>query len=509
MDGEEVNEQKSSVTARLQTIALWKEYPGTVALDNISVSFVGGQVHALVGKNGAGKSTLVKIFSGSVQPTSGQLLVDGREVQLRSPIDAFRQGIATVYQELSLVSELTIGENILLGRLPLRRRLGLSRIDWPAAFREAQRLLDGLGAGLDARRRVRELSVAQQQIVEIAKAFSFRPSVLMLDEPTSALSRHETASLFQLVRQLTAKGVAVLYVTHRLQELPEIADTVTVLRDGQLVDSAPISKTDARTIVQMMFGEVTQRYRPPDLVPGKEPLLEVRDLGRRDRFQNISFTLHRGEILGLAGQLGSGRTELLHAIFGAEPPDRGEVIMEGRALRPADPPTMRALGLALTPENRKEQGLVLGLGIRPNLFLASLDRMAWRGVSSVTRERNRARELIASLSIRAANLELPVASLSGGNQQKVVIGKWLNRNPRVVLFDEPTRGIDLVAKQQIFEMMWDLSRRGLGCVFVSSELEELLEVCHRILILKDGRLSGEVSPGEITANDLVVRCVTG
>jgi len=258
----------------------------------------------------------------------------------------------------------------------------------------------------------------------------------------------------------------------------------------------------------MMFGEVTQRLRPADLVPGSEPLLEVRDLGRADRFQNISFTLRRGEILGLAGQLGSGRTELLHAIFGAEPPDRGEVVIEGRALRPSDPPTMRALGVALTPENRKEQGLVLGLGIRPNLFLASLDRMARRGVSNAGRERTRAQELIANLSILAPNVESPVASLSGGNQQKVVIGKWLNRDPRVILFDEPTRGVDLVAKQQIFQVMWDLSRRGLGCVFVSSELEELLEVCHRILILKEGRLAGEVKPGEITANDLAIRCMT-
>jgi ABC-type sugar transport system ATPase subunit len=500
--------KKSSVTPRLQTIALRKEYPGTVALDDVSLSFGGGQVHALVGKNGAGKSTLVKIFAGSVQPTSGRLFVDGREVRLRSPIDAFRQGIATVHQELSLVPELTIGENILLGRLPMRRRFGLSRIDWPAVYREAQRLLEALNTGLDARRRVRELSVAQQQVVEIAKAFSFEPSVLMLDEPTSALSRHETASLFRLIRQLTGRGVAVLYITHRLQELAEIADTVTVLRDGQMVSSGPMSKTGTRAIVQLMFGEVVQRYRPADLVPGTEPLLEVRGLTRGRDFQNISFTLHRGEILGLAGQLGSGRTELLRAIFGAEPPDDGEVVIEGRALRPTDPPTMRALGIALTPENRKEQGLVPGLGIRPNFFMASLDRMSRRGVVSVARERTRAQQLIANLSIHTPNLESPVASLSGGNQQKVVIGKWLNRDPRVILFDEPTRGVDLAAKQQIFQVMWDLSRRGLGCVFVSSELEELLEVCHRILILKEGRLIGETKPGETTINDLAVRCMT-
>jgi ribose transport system ATP-binding protein len=492
---------------RLQTLALRKEYPGTVALDDVSVSLAGGQVHALVGKNGAGKSTLVKIVAGSMQPTSGRLLVDGREVRLGSPLDAFRAGIATVYQELSLVPSLTAAENILLGRLPQTRRFGVPRIDWPATIREAQRLLDEMGARLDARRPVSELSVAQQQVVEIAKAFSIRPSVLMLDEPTSALSKHETANLFKLVRQLARQGVAVLYITHRLQELADIADTVTVLRDGKLVGSLPMGQADAPTIVQMMFGKVTPKHRPSDLVPSAEPLLEVRGLARHGKFEDISFTVRRGEILGIAGMLGSGRTELLRAIFGAEPPDAGEVVIEGRRLRPRDPPAMRALGVALTPENRKEEGLVLGLGTRPNLFLASLCRMARWGVSSEARERQRAQELVQQLAIQTTNVDLPVASLSGGNQQKVVIGKWLNAEPRVVLFDEPTRGVDLVAKQQIFEVMWNMARRGLGCVFVSSELEELVEVCHRILILRDGKLAGEVNSEAIAADELAIRCM--
>ena len=493
---------------RLQTQALRKEYPGTVALDDVSVAFVGGQVHALLGKNGAGKSTLVKIFSGSLQPTGGRLLVDGQEVSFHSPLDAFRQGIATVYQELSLVPSLTVAENILLGRLPLTRKFGVRRIDWPAARRKAQQLLDEMGTGIEACRPVSELSVAQQQVVEIAKAFSNRPSVLMLDEPTSALSKHETANLFRLVRQLARQGVAILYITHRLQELSEIADTVTVLRDGKLVGSLPMSQADAPTIVHLMFGEVMPKPRPPDLIAGTAPLLEVRGLGRAGKFNDVSFTVRRGEILGIAGMLGSGRTELLRAIFGAEPPDSGVIVIEGRELRPSDPPKMRSLGLALTPENRKEEGLVLGLGTRPNLFLASLNRMAPWGVSSATRERKRAQALVTQLGIKMFNLDLPVAALSGGNQQKVVIGKWLNTEPRVVLFDEPTRGVDLVAKQQIFEVMWDLSRRGLGCVFVSSELEELVEVCHRILILKDGQVAGEVKPEDITANELAVRCMT-
>lgn len=492
---------------KLHAIALRKEYPGTVALDDVSVSFAGGQVHALLGKNGAGKSTLVKIFAGSVQPTSGKLLVDGRAVQLRSPAEAFRQGIATVYQELSLVPDLSIAENILLGRLPLRRTLGVTRIDWPAAYRQAQVLLDELETGLDARRIVRTLSLAQQQVVEIAKAMSFQPAVLMLDEPTSALARHETEHLFRLVRQLANKGVAILYITHRLQELHHIADTVTVLRDGRLAGVLPFKETPPQTIVAMMFGEVVPKGRPADLVPGLETLLEVRRLTQPGKFHDVSFVLRRGEVLGIAGMLGSGRTELLRAIFGAEPAASGEILVDGRTVTASDPPTMRAAGVGLTPENRKEEGLVLGLSTRANLFLASLGSMARHGFSSLRRERTTAAELIRQLEIKVADIEAPVEALSGGNQQKVVVGKWLNARPRVMLFDEPTRGIDLLAKQQIFQVMWDLSRRGLGCVFVSSELEELLEVCHRILILKDGTIAGEVRPEQVTPDELTVQCM--
>jgi ribose transport system ATP-binding protein len=492
---------------KLQTIALRKEYPGTLALDDVSVSFAGGQVHALLGKNGAGKSTLVKIFAGSVQPTSGQLLVDGRQVQLRSPQDAFQQGIATVYQELSLVRDLTIGENILLGRMPRRRTLAVPRIDWPAAYKQTQALLDDMETGLDARRTVRELSVAQQQVVEIAKAMSFNPSVLMLDEPTSALARHETAHLFRLVKQLAAKGVAILYITHRLQELQHIADTVTVLRDGKLIGVQPFRDATPQTIVSMMFGQVVPKDRPADLVPGKESILEVRGLTRPGKFHDISFTLHRGEVLGIAGMLGSGRTELLRAICGAEPAQRGEILLDGRLVRPTSPAAMRDAGVVLTPENRKEEGLVLGLSTRANFFLASLSRMANYGISSQSRERTTAAELVKQLSIKVADIEAPIDALSGGNQQKVVVGKWLNAKPRVILFDEPTRGIDILAKQQIFQVMWDLGRRGLGCVFVSSELEELVEVCHRILILKEGAISGEVRPEDVTPDELTVQCM--
>jgi ribose transport system ATP-binding protein len=482
----------------LETVAIRKEYPGTVALDDVSVRFAGGKVHALLGKNGAGKSTLVKILAGTTQPTTGNILVKDREVALRNAQDAFAQGIATVYQELSLIPGLTVAENILLGRLPRKRGV----ISWPAVTARAREVLAEMRVELDVRKKVAELGVAQQQVVEIAKAMSFKPAVLMLDEPTSALAHHETESLFALVRQLAGQGVAIIYITHRLQELPQIADTVTVLRDGKLVGVLDMQGTTPEKIVNMMFGEVVQKQRPADLPMGQEPLLEVRGLGRRGKFHDVNFTLHKGEVLGIAGMLGAGRTELLRALFGAEPADTGEILLDGHVVTARDPVGMKRLGVAFTPEERKHQALVQILSTRANVCLASLT-----GFTTRKREHPAVQQLVEQLAIKVTNIEQPVASLSGGNQQKVVVAKWLKTKPRLILFDEPTRGIDVQAKQHIFQIMWDLSRQGISSIFVSSELEELVEVCHRILIMKQGRITGAVRPEEIGADELYVRCM--
>lgn len=492
-----MDRKKLDSPAKLQTIAIRKEYPGTVALDDVSVSFAGGKIHALLGKNGAGKSTLVKIFAGTVAPTRGRILVDGREVKLRTAQDAFQQGIATVYQELSLIPGLTVAENILLGRLPRSGPV----VNWRETRRRAESVLKQMEVNLDVRRTVAELSVAQQQVVEIAKAMSFHPAVLMLDEPTSALAHHETDNLFRLLRQLAARGVAILYITHRLQELPRIADTVTVLRDGRLVGALNMTEVTPDRIVNLMFGEVVQKQRPADLDPGTEPVLEVRGLGRGGKFHDVSFTLRKGEVLGIAGMLGAGRTELLRAIFGAEPPDSGEVVLGGETVRPSSPVEMKRRGLAYTPEDRKQQSLVQMLSTRANLVLANLSPFTSRG-----HEQPVVRRLVEQLGIKVPDTEQPVASLSGGNQQKVVVGKWLNTQPRVILFDEPTRGIDVQAKQQIFQIMWDLSRQGISSIFVSSELEELTEVCHRILVMKHGTIIEELHPA-VGADGLYVRCM--
>jgi len=491
----------------LEAVKLRKEYPGTLALDDMSIEFEAGKVHALIGKNGAGKSTLVKMLAGAIDPTRGKIVVQGKEVQLNSPKDAFDKGIATVHQELSLVPEMTVAENILLGRLPRRKGIGKCLIDWPLAFEQARTVLDDMQVELDVKAKASELGVAQQQVVEIAKAMSFKPSALMLDEPTSALAHHETESLFRLVKQLAQKGVAIIYITHRLQELSLIADLVTVLRDGKYIGTIDMAEATNEKIVNMMFGEVVQKQRPQDLTAGTEPALEVKGLTQKGKFEDINFTLYKGEVLGIAGMLGSGRTELLKAVFGAEPFDSGEIIINGKTRTSVTPEIMKKLGVAFTPENRKEEGLIQLLSTRANMTLASLDRISAKGFTTKTRERTVVDKQVKKLDIKVADIEDEVSSLSGGNQQKVVVGNWLGTDPKVILFDEPTRGIDVQAKQQIFEVMWDLSKEGISSVFVSTELEELVEVCHRILIMKQGRIVGQIDPAEIQPDELFVMCM--
>ena len=491
----------------LQTRSLRKEYPGTVALDDVSISFTGEKIHALIGKNGAGKSTLVKIIAGATQPTRGSILVDGLEVSLSSPRDALERGIVAVHQELSLVPELTVAENILLGRLPKKHGLGNAVIDWRLVFERAEQILADLGIRLDVREKASTLGIAQQQVVEIAKAMSYDPSILILDEPTSALAQHETECLFDVLKRLKTRGVVLLYITHRLQELHEIADTVTVLRNGALVGTIGIDQATPATIVQMMFGEVVQRSKPVDLIAPTETFIEVRSLTRTGVFQDVNFTISKGEVLGIAGLLGSGRTELLRAMFGADPPDSGELIIAGQRVRPTSPEQMKDLGVAMTPENRKDQGLVQILSTRVNLCMSSFNRIASHGFLTRGREERLIERNIRELDIKVNRTDAPVAFLSGGSQQKVVIGKWLNTNPRLVLLDEPTRGIDVQAKQQMFQIIWDMSKRGISCVVVSSELEELLDICHRILIMRAGRIVSDVRPSELSLENLFAACM--
>ena len=480
-----------------------KVYPGTRALDDVSVSFDSGKVHAIVGKNGSGKSTLLKVFAGSEIATSGAIFLDGREVRLSTTIEALKDGIATVYQELSLVPTLTVTENILMGRLPTKRGM----IDWKAARAYVRELLEALEIDVPATAVVSSLSMWQRQMIEIAKAMSYNPRVLQLDEPTSSLAKHEVASLFKMVRKLKEKDVIILYVSHKLHELWEIADDCTVLRDGKLIGTKRLSELSHRELIDMMFGETKVESRPVDLMESDEVVLRVQNLSRQGKFHDVSFELHKGEVLGIAGMLGAGRTELLKSIFGADPYDSGTIEFGGETMTHSSLKKMKTLGMALTPEDRKNEGLVLEASIANNLIYASLDQLSNGGFMNTREEKRFVDRQVDSLRIKVATAALPVSSLSGGNQQKVVVGNWLNTKPTVMMFDEPSRGIDVAAKQQIFKIMWEQSKKGVSSIMVSSELEELLEVCQRILIMVEGRIVREVNPDEMKIDDLYAMCM--
>ena len=489
----------------LEARNITKVFPGTVALDDVSVSFDSGKVHAIVGKNGSGKSTLLKIISGAQQATSGVLILDGKEVKIASTTDAFKDGIATVYQELSLIPTLSVTENILLGRMPMKYGM----IDWNAANSQVKSLLQELSIDIPVTAKVSTLSMWQRQMIEIAKAMSFNPKVLQLDEPTSSLARHEVAALFKMVRKLKEKDVIITYVSHKLQELWEIADDCTVIRDGKYIGKKNMSELTHRELIDMMFGDTQVQTRPDDLMVSDEVVLRVNNLTREGKFENVSFELHKGEVLGIAGMLGSGRTELLKSIFGADKFDDGTVEFGGQTINKhhSSLKKMKSLGMALTPEDRKTEGLVLMSSINRNLVYASLGALSKFGFMNEKKEKQYIDRQVDELQIKVASTALPVTSLSGGNQQKVVVGNWLNTDPTVMLFDEPSRGIDVAAKQQIFRIMWDQSRKGISSIMVSSELEELLEVCQRILIMCEGKIVGQIDPDEVSTNELYALCM--
>ena len=488
----------------LRTERICKQYPGCLALDQVTVSFESGKVNALLGKNGSGKSTLVKCFSGAIRPTSGSFFLDDEKLDFNSTSDANARGFATVYQEMSLVPSLTVAENIFLGRMPKKGNV----IDWKKANDEASKLLNKMGVNINPREIVSRLSMWQCQVVEITKAMSFNPKVLMLDEPTSSLATNEVECLFNVIRELKKQDIIILYISHKLHEVPQITDTITVLRDGEFIGKVNTSDVTNADIISMMFGETQIRRRPDTLKAQEDIIMDVQGLCRKGKFHDVSFQLHKGEVLGIAGMLGAGRTELLKSIFGADPYDSGTITVNGvTAPQRSSPIKMKKLGLGLTPENRKEEGLILIHSIRDNLCYASMDKTS-NGWLEIRKKRVAAADKqVEELQIKLPDIQAAVSSLSGGNQQKVVVGNWLNTEPQIMLYDEPSRGIDVNAKQQIFEIMWAQAQQGVSTIFVSSELEELLEVCHRILIMKEGKLIGEVRPEDININQLYSLCM--
>ncbi len=489
----------------LRTENLTKIYPGTKALDNISAQFSSGQVHAICGKNGSGKSTLVNIFSGAVSPTEGEFFLDDKALVFHSPQDAIDKNIATVYQELSLFPGLTVTENILMGRLPMKGKF----IDWKKAHKEGEELLKEFDITLKSTEIVAHLSMWERQMVEIVKAMSTNPRVLMLDEPTSSLAKEETQKLFTMIKKLKERDVIILYVSHRLQELWEIADTCTVIRDGLYIGTELMSQMSHKKLVDMMFGTIQVKDRPSDILPKDNVVLSVRSLNRKGYFQDISLEVKEGEILGFAGMLGSGRTEILRGIFGADKVDSGEVVFHNQSLKKRTPETMKNMGFAMTSEDRKHEGLIQILSVHDNLCTAARNSMGKGPFISKSTEIPYVEKQITSLDIKVSNPSRTVRALSGGNQQKVVVGNWLNTEPKIMFFDEPSRGIDVHAKQQIFEIIWAQARKGVSSIMVSSEFEELLEVCNRILIIQHGKITGEVNPDTCSLEKLYEICLGG
>lgn len=478
-----------------------KSFLGNLVLQGAGLDVRPGEVVGLVGENGAGKSTLMKILAGVHQPDAGTIEIGGREVSFAHPVDAQRAGVATVFQEFNLLPERTIAENIYLGREPRRGPL----VDIAAMEREARALLEDLGiTRLDPGRRVRRLSVAEQQIVEIAKAVSLDARVIQMDEPTAALADHEVALLYDIIGTLTARGVGIVYVSHRLREVLELCTTVTILKDGVQVDTRPAAELDEATLVRLMVGRPMSSFFP-DPAPGTsvgEVRMQLTQAGN-DHVDGIDLTLRAGEIVGIAGLQGSGRTELLEAVFGIEPFTRGQLSVDGRPLRIGSPRQAIRSGLALVTEDRKATGLALNQSIGDNA-LGVVRSVAARRTEAARRE---VPALLASLSVAARSLAQEAQFLSGGNQQKVVLARWLVTRPRIVLLDEPTRGIDVGAKHAIYEVMRALAADGVAVLMVSSELPEVIGMSDRILVMRDGRLAGALPRG--SSEETVLALATG
>lgn len=471
----------------LQMRGIRKAFPGVLAVDDIDLDLAAGEVHILAGENGAGKSTLMKILAGTYQADAGEVRLDGRVLDLSSPRAGLDAGIAMIYQELNLAPHLSINDNIHLGKEPLR--LGtLGWIDQKAARRETEALLRRLQVALSPEAIVGGLSIADQQMVEIAKALSYESRVIVMDEPTACLTQEEIRNLFRIVRQLRDQGVGVLYISHRLEEYDEIGDRVTVLRDGRRVATAHVAETTPEQIIEWMVGREVSELFPPRAHEPREVCLQVKGLSRAKVLDDVSLTLHRGEILGVAGLVGSGRTEFMRAIFGADPIDAGEIELHGKVVHAPSPRQAITEGMGFLTEDRKMTGLALEMSIRDNITLAALPLWG-RWLLAPRREREATSHYMRELRIKAPDGDVQAMTLSGGNQQKVVLAKWLCAQADILIFDEPTRGIDVGAKQEVYRLMNDFVAGGGAILMVSSDLPEVLGMSDRVLVMRDGHVS--------------------
>jgi ABC-type sugar transport system ATPase subunit len=493
------------MAAAVRFSGITKRYPGVLALDDVSFEIEAGTCHAVCGENGAGKSTLGRLLAGIDSPDGGTIAIDGRAVRFSSPADALAAGVAMVHQELAFCENLSVAENLCLARIPARAAFVSHR----ALRAQSEALLAGIGTGIDVGRGMSSLSVAEQQLVQIAAAVGSGARIIVFDEPTSSLSEGEAARLYSLVHRLTERGVTLLYVSHRMPEIFRLASRVTVLRDGSRVDTCDTAAIDERELVRLMIGRDIARYFPAHVrtEPGDE-LLRADHLSCPGRFTDVSFSLRAGEVLGLAGLVGAGRSELARALFGLESGVTGSVHAHGTLVRIRSPRDAMARGIGLVPEDRKHQGLVLSMLARENVTLPFLERLARRTFIGRTAERHVAAEYCDRLRVRAPHLDVPAASLSGGNQQKLVLARWLAAKSRVLMLDEPTRGVDVGTKAELHAWIDRLASDGHAVLLISSELPELLNLSTRILVLRRGRVVGDV-PRDAATQDVLLRLMAG
>lgn len=471
-----------------------KRYPGVLALNHVSIAFEKGEVHALVGENGAGKSTLIKTSTGAIEPTSGNIIIDGVAYSHLKPEIAREKGIAVIYQEFNLVNDLSVAENVFLGHQ--KRKNGF--VDMRAMIEESKKIFDELGIDIDTSVPVRQLTTGYQQMTEIAKALSQNTKVLIMDEPSASLTSREVEMLFRIVKRLKDAGVTIVYISHRLDEIFEISDRVSVLRDGQLINTVQTKDTNRHELISLMVGrELSETYTDPAVKPEDEVILEVKHLSGSG-VKDVSFKLHKGEILGFGGLIGAGRTETVQIISGVNRMAGGEIIFKGEKIRPHNPRDAVNKGIALVPEDRKKQGLMLHMSISENISYPSMSELSKVGILNYERIRAMVNEYKDVLRIKAPSVEQLAGNLSGGNQQKVVLAKWLAKKPEIIILDEPTRGIDVGAKQEIYAIMNELVESGKSIIMISSDMEELLGKSSRIVVFSEGRVMGELKKEEFS-----------
>jgi len=484
-----------------------KSFDGTQALKGVNFCARLGEVHAIVGENGAGKSTLMKILAGALHRDAGEILLDGSPVLINSPFAAHQLGIRAVYQEFSLVRHLSVTENILLGQMPSGRLKWL--LDWKKAHQQAEEKLAEIGfTGLDVRTQVARLSVSQQQMVEIAKAAVTRPRIWILDEPSAVLSQEELNRLFEVIQKLKQESALILYISHRLEEVYQVADRITVLKDGELIGTVSPREADQNRLIRMMVGRDLGEFFPKRQPRPGEEALRVQDFSREGWFDKISLSVRHGEIVGLFGLVGSGRTQVARCIFGADPHNTGDVFLEGQPVRLRSPGEAVRMGIAFLTEDRKRDGLVMNCSIVDNASLATLNQVSKFGVLDIKKRDERVQEKVEELSIHPTQISRLVRQLSGGNQQKVILAKWLLSQAHVLIMDEPTRGVDVATKVEIYRLISDLADRGVGVLLISSELPEILGMSDRALVMREGALVGEFTRTQASEERLLA-CAAG